>query len=121
MLRLAGEQKDHPASVRVVTDQVGSPTWTGHLAPALVGLLEREVYGVVHLAGAGAVSWHDFAVEIFRQAEVECVVLDATSAEVARPAPRPAWSVLGTERPDGRLLPPWTDHVAAYLEERGKP
>jgi len=118
MLRLASEREDGRASVRVVTDQVGSPTWTGHLAPALVGLLEREVYGVVHLAGAGAVSWHDFAVEIFRQAEVECVVLDATSAEVARPAPRPAWSALASEREDVLPIPDWRDGLAGYLAAR---
>ena len=118
MLRLASEHEDGRPSVRVVTDQVGSPTWTGHLAPALVGLLEREVYGVVHLAGAGAVSWHDFAVEIFRQAEVECVVLDATSAEVARPAPRPAWSALASEREDVLPIPDWRDGLAGYLAAR---
>ena len=118
MLRLAGEQKDHPASVRVVTDQVGSPTWTGHLAPALVGLLEREVSGVVHLAGAGAVSWHGFAVEIFRQADVECTVLEATSEDVARPAPRPAWSALASERDDVLPMPDWRDGLAGYLAAR---
>ena len=57
--------------MQVVTDQVGCPTWTGHLAPALLGLLEREVAGLVHLAGAGQVSWNGFAAEIFRQAEVD--------------------------------------------------
>jgi dTDP-4-dehydrorhamnose reductase len=118
MLRLASEHEDGPASVRVVTDQVGSPTWTGHLAPALVGLLEREVSGVVHLAGAGAVSWHAFAVEIFRQAEVECAVLEATSEEVARPAPRPAWSALESERDDVLAIPDWRDGLAGYLAAR---
>ena len=57
MLRLAGERE----AVQVVTDQVGSPTWSGHLAPALLGLLEREVSGLVHLTGAGEVSWNGFA------------------------------------------------------------
>ena len=118
MLRLASEQEHRPASVRVVTDQVGSPTWTGHLAPALVGLLERQVSGVVHLAGAGAVSWHGFAVEIFRQADVECTVLAATSEEIARPAPRPAWSALASERDDVLPMPDWRDGLASYLAAR---
>src|SRR5271163_615463 len=66
MLRLAGERE----AVQVVTDQVGCPTWTGHLAPALLGLVERGVPGLVHLAGAREVSWNGFAREIFRQAEL---------------------------------------------------
>jgi dTDP-4-dehydrorhamnose reductase len=118
MLRLAAEQQGREPGVRVVTDQIGSPTWTGHLAPALVGLAEREVAGIVHLAGAGAVSWHDFAVEIFRQADVRCTVLEATSEEIARPAPRPAWSALASGREDVLPMPDWRDGLAGYLAAR---
>jgi len=114
MLRLAGERE----AVQVVTDQVGCPTWTGHLAPALVGLLDRGVAGVVHLAGAGVVSWNGFAKEIFRQADVDCRVEDATSEQMARPAPRPAWSALESERADVLPLPPWQDGLAGYLAAR---
>jgi dTDP-4-dehydrorhamnose reductase len=114
MLRLASER---PA-VQVVEDQVGCPTWTGHLAPALLGLLEREVHGLVHLAGAGAVSWNGFAREIFRQAEVACEVQSASSAEMARPAPRPAYSVLASERPEVLPMPDWRDGLAGYLAAR---
>lgn len=114
MLRLAEERGE----VRVVTDQTGSPTWAGHLAPALIGLLEREVCGLVHLAGGGHVSWHDFAREIFRQADVECRLGASTSAESDRPAPRPAWSALESEREDVLPLPPWQDGLAGYLAAR---
>jgi len=114
MLRLAGERD----AVQVVTDQVGSPTWAGHLAPAVLGLLEREVSGLVHLAGAGRVSWNGFTHEIFRQAEVSCRVEEATSAQMARPAPRPAWSALESERDDVLPLPPWQDGLAGYLAAR---
>jgi len=114
MLQLAAERD----AVQVVTDQVGCPTWTGHLAPALLGLLERGVAGLVHLAGTGHVSWHDFAVEIFRQAEVSCRVDEATSEQMARPAPRPAWSALESERDDVLPLPPWQDGLAGYLAAR---
>jgi dTDP-4-dehydrorhamnose reductase len=114
MLRLASERD----SVQVVDDQVGSPTWTGHLAPALLGLLEREVRGLVHLAGAGSVSWNGFAKEIFRQAEVACRVDTATSAQMARPAPRPAYSVLASERSDVLPMPDWRDGLAGYLAAR---
>jgi dTDP-4-dehydrorhamnose reductase len=114
MLALA-EQRD---AVQVVTDQVGCPTWTGHLAPALLGLIERDVAGLVHLAGTGRVSWNAYAVEIFRQAEVDCRVEDATSEQIARPAPRPAWSALESERDDAIPLPPWQDGLAGYLAAR---
>jgi dTDP-4-dehydrorhamnose reductase len=114
MLRLASERE----AVQVVTDQVGCPTWTGHLAPALLGLIERQVAGLVHLGGAGQVSWNGFAVEVFRQAEVDCRVEDATTAQMERPAPRPAWSVLESERDDVLALPPWQDGLAGYLAAR---
>jgi dTDP-4-dehydrorhamnose reductase len=114
MLRLAGERE----AVEVVTDQVGCPTWTGHLAPALLGLIERELAGLVHLAGGGYVSWNGFAQEIFRQAEVPCRVEGADSAQMARPAPRPAFSALESERGDVLPLPPWQDGLAGYLAAR---
>jgi dTDP-4-dehydrorhamnose reductase len=129
MLRLAGERGSSGATgpsptnpvapfVQVVDDQTGCPTWTGHLAPALIGLIEREVRGLVHLAGAGHVSWNGFAREIFRQAEIDCRVEPATSAQMARPAPRPAWSALESERDDVLPLPPWQDGLAGYLAAR---
>lgn len=114
MLKLATERD----AVQVVTDQVGCPTWTGHLAPALLGLLEREVTGLVHLAGAGHVSWNGFAAEIFRQAELPCRVEATTTDQMPRPAPRPAWSALESERDDVLPLPPWQDGLAGYLAAR---
>jgi dTDP-4-dehydrorhamnose reductase len=114
MLKLAGERD----AVQVVDDQIGSPTWSGHLAPALIGLLERDVRGVVHLTGSGAVSWNGFAREIFRQAEVDCRVEPASSEQMARPAPRPAYSVLESERDDVIAMPPWQDGLAGYLAAR---
>lgn len=114
MLRLADERE----AVQVVDDQVGCPTWTGHLAPALIGLLERDVSGLVHLAGAGAVSWNGFAREIFRQAEHGCRVEVTTTEAMARPAPRPAFSAIESERADVLPLPPWEDGLAGYLAAR---
>ncbi len=74
--------------------------------------------GLVHLAGTGHISWNGFTAEIFRQAEVSCRVEDATSEQIARPAPRPAWSVLESEREDVLPLPPWQDGLAGYLAAR---
>jgi dTDP-4-dehydrorhamnose reductase len=114
MLSLAAERE----AVRVVSDQIGCPTWTGHLAPALLGLIERDVAGLVHLAGGGRTSWNGFAAEIFRQAELACRVEEATSVEMARLAPRPAFSALESEREDVLALPPWQDGLGGYLAAR---
>lgn len=114
MLRLGGERE----TVQVVTDQVGCPTWSGHLASATIGLIEREVSGVVHQAGAGKASWNEFAAEIFRQAEVDCRVEPCTTAEMPRPAPRPAWSVMESEREDVIPMPDWRDGLGEYLAAR---
>jgi dTDP-4-dehydrorhamnose reductase len=114
MLRVGGERE----SVDVVDDQTGCPTWTGHLAPALVGLMERGVSGLVHLAGAGAASWNAFAREIFRQAEIDCEVRATSTASLARPAPRPTYSALASERGDVLPMPPWQDGLAGYLAAR---
>ncbi len=111
MLRL-GRERD---SVAVVTDQVGSPTWTGHLAPALVDVAERGGAGLFHAAGAGRCSWHELAVAAFRIAGLDTPVRETTSAEFVRPAPRPAFSVLATEREDGVHLPAWQDGLKGHL------
>jgi len=113
MLSLS-EQRD---SVEVVTDQIGCPTYTAHLAAALVTLAERRSSGLHHLAGGGHCSWNDFAREIFAQAGRACEVLPASSAQMARPAPRPPWSVLASERDDALALPGWQRGLADYLHD----
>ena len=114
MLALAARHDE----VRVVADQVGCPTWTGFLAPALVELAERRLEGIHHLAGGGRCSWHELAAEVFRQAGSDCVAVPVTSDEFPRPAPRPAFSVLASERRDAPRLAPWQEGLAAYLAER---
>jgi dTDP-4-dehydrorhamnose reductase len=115
MLRLAGERDE----VSVVTDQTGCPTWTGHQAPALVELAERRGdVGVFHGAGSGHCTWNELTIETFHRAGVACRVLPTTSEQFKRPAPRPAWSVLGTERTPGVVLPPWQEGLQGHLDER---
>ncbi len=115
MLALGAEREE----VSVVTDQVGCPTWTGHLAGALVELAERPAEtGVHHIAGAGSCSWNELAIEVFDRAAIDCRVLPTTTASFPRPAPRPAYSVLGSERRDPLVLPAWQDGVTAYLATR---
>jgi dTDP-4-dehydrorhamnose reductase len=115
MLRLLAERNE----VEVVADQAGHPTWTGHLAPALVELAERDGdVGVFHAAGPGQCTWYEFAVEIAHRAAAGARIVPTTSERLVRPAQRPAYSVLGTEREPGVVLPAWEDGLAAYLDER---
>lgn len=114
MLRLGEERPE----VLVVSDQVGCPTYTRHLAEGIAELLETDEYGIHHMAASGQCSWYEFAQEIFDQAGVECRVMAGTTEMLARPAPRPAYSVLGTERPNPIRLPHWRQGLAEYLAER---
>lgn len=114
MLRIGAEQPE----VLVVSDQVGSPTYTRHLAGAIALLAESDDYGIHHVSGSGSCSWFEFAQEIFDQAGVECRVMAGTTAMLDRPAPRPAYSVLGSERADPIRLPDWRQGLAEYLAGR---
>ncbi len=114
MLRLAA---DH-GEVLVVRDQVGSPTYTWHLAYGIVRLIEGVEFGIHHMAAAGACSWYEFAREIFDQAKVECKVMSGTTEMLGRPAPRPAYSALASQREHAIELPSWQDGLAAYLSQR---
>jgi dTDP-4-dehydrorhamnose reductase len=91
MLALGAERDE----LSVVFDQVGCPTWTGHLTPALLDLAERRGSGTFHGANAGQCSWHALAVEALNRADISCRVRAVTTADFPRPAPRPAFSVLG--------------------------
>jgi dTDP-4-dehydrorhamnose reductase len=110
--RLAAERDE----LAVVDDQRGCPTFTGHLAPALITLAERRPRGVLHVAGAGDCTWFQFAQEIVSAAGEVCEVVPTTTAEMARPAPRPAFSVLGTERPaEAPVLPNWREGLTEFM------
>ncbi|MSO58389.1 MAG: dTDP-4-dehydrorhamnose reductase [Thermoleophilia bacterium] len=112
MLRL-GRERDE---VAVVADQRGCPTYVGHLAEATHTLVAGEApFGVWHLAAQGDCTWADFAEAIFEEAGIACRVGRITTAEFGRPAPRPAYSVLRSERPDAPLLPHWREGLRACL------
>jgi dTDP-4-dehydrorhamnose reductase len=112
MLRIGSERDE----ARVVADQVGCPTYTGHLAEALVRIASTEDYGIHHAAAAGQCSWFDLASAAFERAGVDCRLEPIPASEYPVPAKRPAYSVLGTEREP--LLPDWQDGLDAYLAER---
>jgi dTDP-4-dehydrorhamnose reductase len=114
ILRLAAERD----GLDVVDDQVGCPTFTRHLAEALVEIASTRPRGTVHVAGSGACSWHEFASAIVEDAGLECELRPAKSADMARPAARPAYSVLGSERSEAPRLPDWRQGLGAYLAAR---
>lgn len=116
ILRLAAERDE----LNVVDDQIGSPTYTGHLAALLTELAAGDPpLGLLHRAGAGACSWFEFAGLIVQLAGVECDVRPVPTAEMPRPARRPARSALGTERPgDAPQLPDWRQGLEAFMAER---
>lgn len=111
------------ARLRVVADQRGRPTWTRDLARGLRWILETErSHGYVNVANDGEATWHEFAEAIARATGVDDVqVAPIATADAARPAPRPAYSVLdlGKFRSiAGRLLPDWRAALDGYLRER---
>jgi dTDP-4-dehydrorhamnose reductase len=111
MLKLAADRDE----VDVVADQIGCPTFTGHLAPALVQIAEQHLTGILHVAGGGQCSWQEFAQAAFDESGAHCTANPVTTAEFPRPAPRPAWSVLTSTRPEAPVLPDWRDGLAGYL------
>jgi dTDP-4-dehydrorhamnose reductase len=106
--------------LRVVNDQVGSPTYAGDLADAIVRLLAREFVGMFHLTNGGFCSWYDFTREILRQAGYAAIgVAPISSDELNRPARRPAYSVLANaawKRAGMPPLRPWAQALTAMLE-----
>jgi dTDP-4-dehydrorhamnose reductase len=112
MRRLGAERE----AVEVVDDQVGSPTWTRDLAPALEALLDLPP-GVYHAAGAGAVSWAGLAAAVFEEGGLACRVRPIATARLGRPAPRPALSALAVTRPGAPRLRHWREALRDYLGE----
>jgi dTDP-4-dehydrorhamnose reductase len=102
MLSLGAERDE----VRVVDDQRGCPTFVGHLADATRAIVELP-FGVYHVAASGDCTWADFAEAIFEEASLSCRVVRTSTAELGRPAPRPAYSVLRSEHPGTPTLPHW--------------
>lgn len=131
IIRLAREREE----LRVVADQIGSPTFTGDLAAAIFRLLKtqsvqgasgtfHDLYGIYHFANAGVCSWHEFAEQIVRNLEQSGESLSVrkvsaiTTEEFPLPAPRPAYSVLSTEKfrdATGETVPHWRDGLKRYF------
>jgi len=122
MLRLAGEGKP----LRVVSDQIGTPTWTRDIVMAITALIEQQAAGVFHFTAAGETSWHGFANAIFEEAVAAGIELKTTRAEpiptseYPTAATRPAYSVLDTDKIGPYLpvpIPGWRDSLKKMLQE----
>ncbi len=113
MLRLGAERDE----VAVVEDQVGCPTFAGHLARATRQVLELP-FGTYHVAAAGECSWADFAEAIFAEAGLRTRVRRISTADYGARAPRPAYSVLRSER-GAPVLPHWRDGLRECLARLG--
>jgi dTDP-4-dehydrorhamnose reductase len=118
MLRLGRERPE----VRVVDDQVCTPTHAGDLADAILGLLATEESGLYHGTNSGSCSWYAFAAEIFRRADLPAKLVPISTTEYAAAAPRPAYSVLDGQRLEQTLRRPqrlWLEALADHLCDRG--
>jgi dTDP-4-dehydrorhamnose reductase len=107
-------------SLDVVDDQRGCPTYAVDLAHTIIQLCRKNRDGIMHVTNAGDCTWFEFAQEIIRSAELDTEVRPVSSQQMARPAPRPAYSVLSPVRLRdlGVTMPSWQDALRRYLEER---
>ncbi len=120
MLRRAREGK----AVRVVDDQVLTPTSTKDLAEKLVPLLHSDKYGLYHMTNTGECSWYEFAKEIFRLAGLTPDLQPTTTAAFGAKATRPSYSVLDNKAFRQAGFPefrPWQEALKEYLRQTGEP
>jgi dTDP-4-dehydrorhamnose reductase len=116
ILRLAASR---PA-LDVVNDQRGSPTYVVDLARAIIQLCRQDAAGIVHVTNAGDCTWFEFARQIVQRAGLSALVRPVSSEQMARPAPRPAYSVLSPTSLHnfGIEVPTWQDALDRYLKQR---
>jgi dTDP-4-dehydrorhamnose reductase len=112
ILRAASQRPE----LSVVSDQIGCPTFTGHLAPALIALAQQRTPGILHVAGGGQCSWYEFAAAIVAAAGLDCPVRPISTDEYPTPTRRPANSVLISER-GAPALPKWGAGLEQFMSE----
>lgn len=107
----------------IVRDHIGSPTYARDLGLAIFRLLEKGCRGVFHVANRLSCSWHEFAVEILRTAEIsDTEIIPVEWASLGRPAQRPHYSVLNCEKlteQTGLEMRPWQEALREFVKERG--
>ena len=115
ILRLAKQ-----GSVRVVSDQFGSPTFAPHLAQAVSQLIATDAFGTYHLAGAGGTSWYEFTKALYQARDIRATVSPITTEEYPLPAPRPINAVLTSLQDPVIRLPSWEDGVRDFAAQIGR-
>ncbi|MCK4325482.1 dTDP-4-dehydrorhamnose reductase, partial [bacterium] len=128
ILKLAGKgkekEKEKEKELKVVNDQVGSPTYSKDLAKAIGNLIKTSSYGIFHISNRGSCSWYEFALTILKYAGIQDVTVQPiTSDELNRQAKRPKMSILDNTRyvqTAGKPLRPWPDALEDYLREQEK-
>jgi dTDP-4-dehydrorhamnose reductase len=117
MLRLAQTQD----TLRVVNDQIGSPTYTKDVVAGVAALLEHKASGIFHMTNSSQCTWYEFARAIFELSGIRNITLEPISTEeLGRPAPRPAFSVLDTSKfthTTGKQMRHWREGLQDYLKE----
>ena len=116
---LAKAKRGEP--LRVVNDQVCTPTSTVDLAQATIALVQTGRYGLYHLTNAGACSWHEYAQTIFELAGVQANLMGVSSEEFGAAAKRPAYSVMANAAYEAlglRPQRPWREAIDSYVDER---
>lgn len=106
----------------VVDDQRGCPTYSVDLARAIISLCRNDATGIVHVTNTGVCSWFEFARQIIMDAGLRTEVNPVSSQQMARPAPRPQYSVLSAASLEryGIKMPTWNDALRRYLKERSR-
>ncbi len=110
MLRLAASAPE----LRVVNDQIGSPTYAPHLATGIATLIDSGAFGTFHMAGAGQTTWHELTCALVARLGIDKKVVPVSTAEFPRPAPRPRFAPLVTRMEPRIELPPWQEGLAAF-------
>lgn len=116
MLRLGKER----GAVGVVSDQIGSPTYTYDLAKLVIDMIQTDKYGAYHVTNDGLCSWYEFACEIFKQAGLDVKVTSLTTAEYPAKAARPFNSRMSKDKlinAGFEMLPEWQDALGRYLKQ----
>ena len=116
MQRLGNEHDE----LNIIHDQVGSPTYTAHLAPLLVDMIETDQYGIYHATNEGYCSWYEFAAEIFKQSQLDVTLHPITTDQYKTKAKRPLNSQMSKQKLSDygfHRLPTWQEALKNYLNQ----